>query len=375
MIDIETVDCFVFRYPLKEPVVTSFGTMRDRPMVLIRLRDKDGVVGWGEVWCNFPNVGAEHRARLVDDVFTPILKRETFDNIEAAFECLTVSSRILAIQTGEAGPIAQCIAGLDIALHDLVAKQDGLPLWRSLGGDRHQVPIYASGLSPDKPERLAEAALRDGYEAIKLKVGFGLELDHRNLKTLRKLLGPDRQLMTDANQAWDIDEACYAASSFEEYNLSWLEEAIAADRSEKEWAQLKRSAPMLLAGGENLAGDHNFDAAIHQKVLSVIQPDLAKWGGLTKCVPLARRIIASGARYCPHYLGGGIGLVASAHALAAVGGNGLLEVDANLNPLRTDLVGDMLSGSNGVAVLSKYPGLGVEPNLEDFKKYLVPHSW
>ncbi|WP_288902937.1 mandelate racemase/muconate lactonizing enzyme family protein [uncultured Sneathiella sp.] len=374
MIDIKTVECFVFRYPLTEPVVTSFGTMRDRPMVLIRLRDADGVTGWGEIWCNFPNVGAEHRARLVDDVFAPILLRETFHDTESAFNKLTGLTRILAIQTGEAGPIAQCIAGLDIALHDLAAKKDGLPIWKRLGGDRNQVPIYASGLSPDRPERLAEAALNDGYTAIKLKVGFGLELDHRNLRTLRDLLGPDRQLMTDANQAWNIEEACYAASSFEEYGLSWLEEAIPADRSEKEWAQLESVAPMPLAGGENMAGDDVFDAAIAQKALSVIQPDLAKWGGLSKCVPLARRIIASGARYCPHYLGGGIGLVASAHALAAAGGDGLLEVDANLNPLRTDLVGDMLSGSNGMATLSESPGLGVEPDLNEFKKYLVPHS-
>ncbi|MBO0333173.1 mandelate racemase/muconate lactonizing enzyme family protein [Sneathiella sp. CAU 1612] len=374
MIDIKTVECFVFRYPLTEPVVTSFGTMRDRPMVLIRLRDADGVTGWGEIWCNFPNVGAEHRARLVDDVFAPILLRETFHDTESAFNKLTGLTRILAIQTGEAGPIAQCIAGLDIALHDLAAKKDGLPIWKRLGGDRNQVPIYASGLSPDRPERLAEAALNDGYTAIKLKVGFGLELDHRNLRTLRDLLGPDRQLMTDANQAWNIEEACYAASSFEEYGLSWLEEAIPADRREKEWAQLESVAPMPLAGGENMAGDDVFDAAIAHKALSVIQPDLAKWGGLSKCVPLARRIIASGARYCPHYLGGGIGLVASAHALAAAGGDGLLEVDANLNPLRTDLVGDMLSGSNGMATLRESPGLGVEPDLNEFKKYLVPHS-
>ncbi|MZR31639.1 mandelate racemase/muconate lactonizing enzyme family protein [Sneathiella litorea] len=374
MIDIETVECFVFRYPLTEPVVTSFGMMRDRPMVLIRLRDADGVTGWGEIWCNFPNVGAEHRARLVDDVFGPILKREAFDDTDTAFNHLTGATRILAIQTGEAGPIAQCIAGLDIALHDLAAKKDGLPIWKRLGGDRHQVPIYASGLSPDKPERLAEAALRDGFEAIKLKVGFGLELDHRNLKTLRSLLGPDRQLMSDANQAWSIEEACFAAGSFEAYNLSWLEEPIAADRDQDEWAQLKASAPMPLAGGENMAGDDIFDAAISHKALSVIQPDLAKWGGLTKCVPLARRIIASGARYCPHYLGGGVGLVASAHALAAAGGDGLLEVDSNHNPLRSDLVGGMLSDVKGVATLSESHGLGVEPNLDDLKKYLVSHS-
>ena len=61
-----------WRYPLKTPVVTSFGTMRDRPMVLVRAEDDDGMAGWGEIWCNFPAVGAEHRARLVHGVLAPL---------------------------------------------------------------------------------------------------------------------------------------------------------------------------------------------------------------------------------------------------------------------------------------------------------------
>ena len=77
---------------------------------------------------------------------------------------------------------------------------------------------------------------------------------------------------------------------------------------------------MPLAGGENILGDDAFAEALHDRILSVVQPDLAKWGGLTRCVPLGRKINRAGLLYCPHYLGGGIGLVASAHALAAAGG-------------------------------------------------------
>ena len=78
--------------------------------------------------------------------------------------------------------------------------------------------------------------------------------------------------------------------------------------------------------------------AIADNVLAVIQPDLAKWGGLSRTIPVARDTRAVGRRYCPHYLGSGIGLVASAHALITVGGEGLLEVDFNPNPLRSALV-------------------------------------
>ena len=66
----------------------------------------------------------------------------------------------------------------------------------------------------------------------------------------------------------------------------------------------------------------------------MLQPDLAKWGGLSGCWRVARKIRGAGLRYCPHFLGGGIGLIASAHLLAAAGGDGLLEVDVNPNPLR-----------------------------------------
>ena len=103
----------------------------------------------------------------------------------------------------------------------------------------------------------------------------------------------------------------------------------------------------------------------------MVQPDLAKWGGLTGCLPVAKKIIKAGARYCPHYLGAGIGLVASAHLLAAVGGDGQLEVDANPNPLRQDLCGPMRNVSESHVQLGEAPGLGFEPDFNQFKRYRV----
>ena len=78
-LQIRSLRALVWRYPLKTPVVTSFGTMRDRPMVLVRAEDADGIAGWGEIWCNFPAVGAEHRARLVQGVLAPLATSRPFD--------------------------------------------------------------------------------------------------------------------------------------------------------------------------------------------------------------------------------------------------------------------------------------------------------
>src|SRR5665213_1353353 len=115
---VRRVEAFVFRCPIAVPVVTSFGTMRDRPMVLVRVEDDQGVVGWGEAWCNFPSVGAEHRARLVESVMAPLLEGQRFDSPEAAFKRLTEATAVLAIQSGERGPVSQAIAALDIAMWD-----------------------------------------------------------------------------------------------------------------------------------------------------------------------------------------------------------------------------------------------------------------
>src|SRR6266404_6780207 len=74
---IRRVQAFCYRYPLSTPVVTSFGRMLNRPAVFVRAEDEDGIVGWGEVWSNFPSTGAEHRARLVNEVLAaPLIGRE-----------------------------------------------------------------------------------------------------------------------------------------------------------------------------------------------------------------------------------------------------------------------------------------------------------
>lgn len=368
---IRALRAHVFRYPLATPVVTSFGVMRERPMVLVRAEDADGVVGWGEAWCNFPAVGAEHRARLVDSVLSPIVTGHAFPHPAAAFESLTSLTSILALQSGEPGPFAQAIAGVDIALWDLYARRAGEPLWRALGGTASSVRVYASGLNPDDPARLAAAKRNDGYTAFKLKVGFGRERDLGNVRALRDALGSACELMVDANQAWTLDAAVDMARRLEGCDLGWLEEPLRADRPWSEWRMLRTSTAIPLAAGENMAGDSAFDAAIAADALAVIQPDIAKWGGFSKNLPLARRVHAAGRRLCPHYLGGGIGLLASAHFLAAAGGDGLLEVDANPNALRSSMCGPLESIAGGRALLTDTPGLGGEPDLAFLARYAV----
>jgi D-galactarolactone cycloisomerase len=372
MLNIEKVEAFVYRCPIQTPVQTSFGIMRDRPALFVRVTDTEGEVGWGEIWCNFPSVGAEHRARLVDSVFAPLLQGRTYEDPQRVFFDMTQRTAVLAIQCAEPGPIAQSIAGLDIAMWDLYSRRAGKALWRMLGGTNPTIKVYASGLNPTAPEVLASQSLDEGHRAFKLKVGFGQAVDHANLQALRDVIG-NCELMVDANQAWDLATACVEAKALAKYNLNWLEEPLRADRPWAEWQELASVSPVVLAAGENLAGNEAFLNAFKSRALRVVQPDLAKWGGISSCLPLAHQIRQSGLHYCPHYLGAGVGLLASAHVLAAVGGEGRLEVDANPNPLRSLTCGPLKIITDGFCSLNEDPGLGISVNTANLREFESRH--
>jgi D-galactarolactone cycloisomerase len=365
------IEAFVFREPLENFVRTSFGVMRDRPALFVRVEDHEGAYGWGEVWCNFPEHGAEHRARLVGGVFAPLLASIPIDRPEDVFAQLTAKTAVLAIQTGEHGPINQCIAGIDIALWDLAARRAGLPLWKFMGGTDPVIRAYGSGINPDGAAETALRCRAEGHRAFKLKVGFGRDVDLRNLRAMRDALGMQCGLFADANQAWDLDTARAMAQAMQPFEIGWLEEPMRADMPWTAWQTLAESTRIPLAGGENLVGVPAFEAAFRAGALRVVQPDVAKWGGFSACLPLARRIREVHLRYCPHYLGGGIGLLASAHLLAAVGGDGMLEVDANPNRLRTTTCGAVAHVIDGRVHLDERAGLGAAPDLAQLERYRV----
>ena len=369
-IQIKNIEAYVFRAPIINPVRTSFGTMHDRPALFVRITDSDGMHGWGEIWCNFPSVGAEHRAKLLMDVFKPNLVDQRFYSPMEAFKLLTHKTAVLAIQSGEYGPIHQITAGIDIALWDLFAKRANKPLWSYLGGKNSTIATYASGINPEFPEKTIEACLSNQFTAFKLKVGFDAKKDLVNLINIRSLI-PDHALMVDANQAWDPEGAVEQIKSMEQFNLSWIEEPIRADSAIEDWQYVAKNSQAALAVGENLAGISNFNEAISSGIFQVIQPDIAKWGGISECLAVGKKIVENKICYCPHFLGGGIGLLASGHLLAAVGGDGMLEIDINMNPLRSLCCGPLEKIANGEAKLSDEPGLGVNIDLNALEKYRI----
>ena len=367
-ITLASIEAFCYRVPVQTPIKVAFGTFRDRPFVLVHVVDTDGAEGWGEAWCNWSAVGAEHRSRLVVDLGERLIGRR-FESPAELFHTFSRELEVLVLQTLDVGPIAQAVAGIDIAVWDLVARKAGKPLYRLLRDQRvESVPVYATGINPDEPENFAMARQAEGHRAFKLKTGFGHDLDVRNLCEMRKVLGLDAVITCDANQSLDLSSARAFCDAIEDLKLSWFEEPIRVDALEADWLALAAASKTPLAGGENFHGEQ-FTRTLASPVLQVIQPDITKWGGVTGNWAVAHDAVSAGKRYCPHYFGGGVSLLASLHVLAAAGGEGLLEFDCHPNVGREAVVGSLLPVREGRVPVPQTPCLGAVPDIEALERF------
>ena len=361
---IRRIETFLYRAKISKPVVSTITSIDRRVALLVRVEDSKGAWGWGEIYATMPAYGAEHRANTVHKMLAGLLLGAPLASPAAGWQMLTQKTYAMMVQTGEHGPFSAAIAGIDCALWDLFARRAGVPLHVLLGGlpggAPRALPVYASGLNPADGPDVVEASRAQGFRAFKQKIGFGDAIDTGNLQRIRAGMRADEALMVDVNQGWNVTEALRMAPRLAAFNLAWVEEPLLADRPAHEWQQCAQAFSSVLAGGENLLSEQ---FAGQSAWLGVIQPDVGKWGGVSAAWAVARAALAQGKRYCPHWLASGIGLMASAHLLAATGGDGMLEVDVNENPLREVLAQPYPALVDGAYGLSGRAGIGVEPDL------------
>ena len=370
---IARLDVYALEAKIDTPVQTSFGSIPARVSALLRIEDTDGYAGWGEIWGNFPSITCAYRAALACKVLPEPLLGATVETPGAFCIRLADKLRVLAVQAAEPGPISAVLAATNQALWDLVARRQALPLRRVLNENTAEtVPVYASGLNPTDSVEIAVRAREAGHRAFKLKIGFGDEVDRRNLHGLRLTMKEGEQLFVDANQRWSLSEAIARIPMLEEMEVDWLEEPMLAEAPAKDWRELRDSTLLLLAGGENLRDMDAFRTAF--SYLAYVQPDLGKWGGIDGCLAIARSALKHNCTYCPHWLSGGVGLMHSAHLLAAAGGDGLLEVDANPNPLRSRIVEPATGILEGRLHMVDTPGIGIDSPIDDLSEFVTMHE-
>jgi D-galactarolactone cycloisomerase len=305
-----------------------------------------------------------YKVRLYEDTLAPRLPKQFDLTPTQISNHLTAILRVIACQTGDHGAIAQVIAGLDIALWDLLAKQQNRPLAALLNPHyRQELPMYASGVDRKEIDARIDAARELGICGYKLKVGFDPDEDRHAIDTFLARLNADESLAIDANQGWTYDEA-HAVIPAIPREIRWIEEPILADEPYERWSALQNLTQIPLSGGENYLHENAFLNYFNapNKPFSILQPDACKWGGVTGVGALFPAIKAAGIHFYPHFLGSAVGLAASAHLLAAEGGSGLLEYDIQPNILRDRLAQEPLPINKGLYQINDTQGHGVTPD-------------
>jgi L-alanine-DL-glutamate epimerase-like enolase superfamily enzyme len=207
-------------------------------------------------------------------------------------------------EAGRSGIVPIALAGVDLALWDLRCGER--PLVEVLGARRESVPVYGSGINRHYPleELRAQAArwVAAGYTAVKIKVGRpSLAEDVERVAAVREVIGPDRVLMIDANQRWDLHRARVALRALERYDLFWIEEPLPADDLAAQ-VELRRSIGTPVAVGENVATVHGFRDLLTAGACDVVQPNLVRVGGITPFLRIAELARAFGVPVYPHLL-------------------------------------------------------------------------
>ena len=269
-----------YRVPL--PVALSdstHGTIEGFELVTVRLRDADGAEGVGYTY-TVGTGGAAVHVLLARDLTPRLLGREAED-IEALWQGMWWALHY----GGRGGAQALAISAADIALWDLRARRQGVPLWRLLGGFDPRVPCYAGGIDLEFPLdallRQTEENLRRGFRAIKMKVGRrSLREDVERVRAMRAHLGPDFPLMVDANMRWTVDEAVRAARALRDSEPVWLEEPTIPDDVPGH-VRIVREGGLPVAAGENLHTLHEFRALIAAGGVTFPEPDVTNCGGIT----------------------------------------------------------------------------------------------
>lgn len=246
----------------------------------------DGRTGTGFAWT--PQIGAHAVKALLDTDL-----REALIGLPAHPEAVWDRLWRHLREAGPGGITTIALAGIDLALWDL--RCGGLALPDVLGRRRDEVPVYGSGVNLHYSlEELVEQARRwvaAGCSGVKIKVGRpDLAEDVARVAAVREAIGPDRLLMIDANQRWDLHRARRAIGALREFGLHWVEEPLPADDVAAH-AELRRSIDVPVAVGENVYTVYGFRDLLTAGACDVVQPNVVRVGGVTpflRVVELAR---------------------------------------------------------------------------------------
>jgi D-galactarolactone cycloisomerase len=362
-----------------EPFTSSRGWVyKTKGALVVEIRTDTGLVGWGD--CYGP--AAINRA-IIDNVLKAgLIGRDPFD-VEVLWEELYNKIK----DYGLTGMTIASISGIDIALWDLIGKAVNKPIHKLIGGAfRTQLQAYATGLYFKDMNRLNEEAVAEakgyveqGFKAVKMKIGLGsLKKDIDRVAAVRDAIGPDVQLMVDANHCFNVPQAIAIGRELEKLDILWFEEPISPEDIAG-YAELRGKLDIAIAGGENEFAKYSFRHILESRAMDIVQPDVCAAGGITECKKIAAMAQAHSVQCVPHAWGTAIGLAATMHYLASLPFTPpclvpippMLEYEQTFNPFRDELSSTELTHKNGFVTVPNGPGLGIDVKYEVLERYRV----
>jgi D-galactarolactone cycloisomerase len=342
----------------------------DCVQTLVAVHTDAGLIGLGSTFTNDELV----RAALA--VLEPLCLGENALEPERVSEKLRQNTFWL----GRGGSLTHAISGIDIALWDLLGQAAKQPVGRLLGGRyRERVRPYAS-LLMEEPAALAEhlrAVKAQGFRAFKIGWGpFGRKnraLDEAIVRAAREAVGADSLLMADAGGSdafWPqgYKWAVRTAEMLADYEVAWFEEALPPDALE-DYVQLRRRAPLPIAGGEVLTRRQSFQPWLQQGAFDIVQPDVTKVGGISEERRIAWMAQENGVRFIPHGWNTAIGLAADLQLASAFPDTDLVEYLTGSPFIDEIVAGGWSLDADGLLPIPDQPGLGVSLNREALAKY------
>jgi D-galactarolactone cycloisomerase len=375
-VKIKEVRAHVLEAPLSEPFGWSFSSTSVRGSCLVEVTSDSGITGWGE--CYGP---ARINAAIVEALKGRLIGRDP-----TATDVIWMDLYNHFRDYGQKGVVVSAISGIDIALVDLKGRHFSVPASTLLGGAvRTSVDAYATGTyrrgDGDPLDYIVEEVkgyVRDGFGAVKLKIGFGVAEDAALIRAVRKAVGPDIGLMLDANHGFDALEAIALGRAVADLDIGWFEEPVVPDDLDS-YVEVRRGQPIPVAGGECEMTRWGFREVFMRRAMDIVQPDTCAAGGLSECKKIADMAAAFGIRYVPHVWGTGIGLAASLQLLAALPDvpprhtprPPILEFDRSEHPFRQAVLKTPIEHENGRVAIPMCPGLGVEVDRAGIERYRV----
>lgn len=335
--------------------------------LVVRVHTDIGLVGVGEVDSS-PEVAAAAILAPASNAVTrglrSLLIGVDLTDVESAWRTMYRGS----IYMGRRGAVIHALSGVDMALWDLFAKSAGRPVNALMGTPkRSEIPVYASILMDEDQGRVKDRVLQlraEGFGAIKLgwgPLGESVTHDIKLATAAREAAGPDFGLMLDAGCGYgdSINDALYVASALSELNYQWLEEPLLPDDLDA-YAKLTAMSPVPIAIGEQNATYWEFREIVRHRAAHIIQPDLARCGGITEALRIVGLALDHEMRCIPHAWKSGILKAATLHLNSILPGSPIQEWSLTDNALSTGLVRNHMPVVDGTVAVPCGPGLGVD---------------